>query len=122
MARTSRPDTDTVIASALAARLGAARPETVVLAPAVPYGSSGEHAGFPGTLSIGQQALELLVIELVRDATRDRDRVLIVNAHGGNIEPLSRAIGSCAPRRATSGCSRQSGRAGTPTPGAPRRR
>jgi creatinine amidohydrolase len=85
-------DTDTVIASALAARLGAARPEAVVLAPAVPYGSSGEHAGFPGTLSIGQQALELLVIELVRDATRDHDRVLIVNAHGGNVEPLSRAI------------------------------
>ena len=33
----------------------------VLVAPAVPYGSSGEHAGFAGTLSIGQDALEFLV-------------------------------------------------------------
>ena len=32
---------------------------------AVAYGSSGEHAGFPGTLSIGQEVLELLLVELV---------------------------------------------------------
>ena len=85
-------DTDTVIASALASRLREARPDSVVLAPAVPYGSSGEHAGFPGTLSIGQDALEVLLIELVRDATREHERVLLLNAHGGNAEPLRRAV------------------------------
>jgi creatinine amidohydrolase len=85
-------DTDTVIASALADRLLAARPDDVVLAPAIPYGSSGEHAGFRGTLSIGQDALQLLLIELIRDATRDNDRVLILNAHGGNLLPLARAV------------------------------
>ena len=46
-------DTDTRIAVALADRL-AARHAQVVVAPAVAFGSSGEHAGFPGTLSIGQ--------------------------------------------------------------------
>ena len=85
-------DTDTVIASALAERLRAARPDEIVLAPAIPYGASGEHAGFEGTLSIGADALELLLIELIRDATRDNDRVLILNAHGGNLLPLARAL------------------------------
>jgi creatinine amidohydrolase len=77
--------TDTDIAVALAGRLPGA-----VVAPAVPYGSSGEHAGFPGTLSIGQDALELLLVELVRSA--DFPRVLLVNAHGGNLTPVRRAV------------------------------
>ena len=41
--------TDTDIAVALCERLAAARP-TVVVAPAVAYGASGEHACFAGTL------------------------------------------------------------------------
>jgi creatinine amidohydrolase len=82
--------TDTDIAIALAARV-AARPD-VVVAPAQPYGASGEHAGFPGTLSIGQQALELLVVELVRSATATFRRVLLLSGHGGNTEPLIRAV------------------------------
>lgn len=83
--------TDTDIAVALCARLAAARPD-VVVAPPVPYGSSGEHAGFPGTLSIGQEALELLVIELVRSATNTFVHVVLVSAHGGNAAPISRAV------------------------------
>ncbi|MFI7004752.1 mycofactocin biosynthesis peptidyl-dipeptidase MftE [Nocardia sp. NPDC050175] len=82
--------TDTDIASALCARLAAVRAD-VLVAPAIPYGASGEHAGFPGTLSIGQAALELLVVELCRSATDTFDRILLVNWHGGNLEPLRRA-------------------------------
>ena len=48
--------TDTDLAVALCARLAAARPE-VVVAPPLAYGSSGEHEGFAGTISIGQQAV-----------------------------------------------------------------
>lgn len=77
--------TDTDIASALAAHVPGA-----VVAPALAYGSSGEHAGFPGTLSIGQAALELVLVELVRSA--GFDRVLLVNAHGGNAGPVRRAV------------------------------
>jgi mycofactocin system creatininase family protein len=77
--------TDTDIAVALACRVPGA-----VVAPAIPYGSSGEHAGFPGTLSIGQAALELLLVELVRSA--DFPRVLLLNAHGGNLTPVRRAV------------------------------
>ena len=50
------------------------------MAPALPYGSSGEHAGFPGTLSIGQEALEHAVVELVRSADAFAAVVLVVRA------------------------------------------
>lgn len=82
--------TDTDIAQALADRL-ARRRSDVVVAPAVPYGASGEHAGFAGTLSIGQEALELLLVELVRSATDSFTHVLIVNGHGGNVSTLAAA-------------------------------
>ena len=83
--------TDTDIAVALCARLAAARPD-VLVAPPVGYGSSGEHAGFPGTLSIGQTALELLLVELGRSATRTVGHLVLVSAHGGNAEPAARAV------------------------------
>lgn len=82
-------DTDTAIAAELCRRLVTRVPD-IVVAPAIPYGSSGEHAGFPGTLSIGRAALELLLVELVRSADHFRG-VILVNAHGGNHQPLRAA-------------------------------
>ena len=38
------------------------------VAPAVAYGASGEHAGFPGTLVVGHEVLADLLVELVRSA------------------------------------------------------
>ncbi|MET7541338.1 mycofactocin biosynthesis peptidyl-dipeptidase MftE [Streptomyces sp. NPDC005507] len=83
--------TDTDIAVALAERLAAQVPD-VVVAPAVAFGSSGEHQGFPGTLSVGQEAVELLLVELVRSATVTFPRVVLVSAHGGNAQPVTRAV------------------------------
>jgi len=83
--------TDTDVARALASRLAGRRAD-VDVAPAVPYGASGEHAGFPGTLSVGQEALELLLVELVRSATSTWRRVVLLSAHGGNAAPLRRAV------------------------------
>src|SRR5215207_5502786 len=77
--------TDTIIATALAASLDA------VIAPSLPYGSSGEHAGFPGTLSIGRAAFELVVVELVRSADAFAG-VVLVSGHGGNAAPLARGV------------------------------
>lgn len=82
--------TDTDIAVALCRGLADQRPD-VVLAPAIPYGASGEHADFAGTLSIGSAALELLIVELVRSATETFRRVLLVSAHGGNAGAVARA-------------------------------
>jgi mycofactocin system creatininase family protein len=82
--------TDTDIAVALCERLAAAR-AGVLVAPAVAYGSSGEHQDFPGTLSIGQEAVELLLLELGRSASRTFGHLVFVCAHGGNAEPAARA-------------------------------
>jgi mycofactocin system creatininase family protein len=82
--------TDTDLAVALGGRLAAARPG-VVVAPALAYGSSGEHQEFPGTLSIGQETLELVLVELVRSATVTFGSVLLVSTHGGNAAVVRRA-------------------------------
>ena len=83
--------TDTDIAVAITEEVAACR-DRVVVAPAVAYGSSGEHDGFPGTLSIGRQATELLLVELGRSASAHFGRVVVVSAHGGNAAPLARAV------------------------------
>ncbi len=82
--------TDTDIAVHLATGLAGRRTD-VVVAPAVSYGASGEHAGFPGTVSIGHEALELLLVELGRSATDTFAHVLLVNGHGGNLPTLAAA-------------------------------
>ncbi|NIY69450.1 mycofactocin biosynthesis peptidyl-dipeptidase MftE [Streptomyces malaysiensis] len=83
--------TDTDIAVALAERLAQQIPG-VLVAPPMAFGSSGEHQAFAGTLSIGQQAVELLLVELVRSACATFSRVVLVSAHGGNAQPLARAV------------------------------
>lgn len=82
--------TDTDIATAIAER-AAVRLLGSVVAPAVAYGSSGEHQDFAGTVSIGQTAIERLLIELVRSASASFRRVALVSTHGGNFEAASRA-------------------------------
>lgn len=83
-------DTDTAIAvsvtEAVADRLG-----DVLVAPPVSYGSSGEHQSFAGTSSIGSEALQTFVIELVRSMSTWAERIVFVNAHGGNISALAKA-------------------------------
>jgi mycofactocin precursor peptide peptidase len=87
-------DTDAVIAGAVAARLHDLRPDAG-LAPVLPIGASGEHAHFPGTLSIGTQALRLVIVELVRVAATHWAAVLVVNGHGGNRDALREAAELC---------------------------
>lgn len=83
--------TDTDIAQAIADRLSERRSD-VIVAPALSYGSSGEHAGFTGTLSIGRDATELVLMELGRSAADSFGQVLLVSTHGGNAEPVNRAV------------------------------
>lgn len=89
-------DTDTRIATAVAreatARLAGASSLEWMLAPAIAYGDSGEHQSFPGTISIGTDALSALLLEYGRSATCWAQRLLLVNGHGGNIAALSRAV------------------------------
>jgi mycofactocin precursor peptide peptidase len=81
-------NTDTVIATELTTRLAAWRPD-VVAAPALPFGASGEHADFPGTLLINHEILALVLIELIRSARASFAGVILVSAHGGNEAALA---------------------------------
>lgn len=88
--------TDAVVAATVtrraAARLaGRAGTPPMVVAPTVPYGASGEHEDFPGTVSIGHDALRLLLVELGRSACGWARGVVFVNGHGGNVEALAEA-------------------------------
>ncbi len=83
--------TDTLVPARLAARVHELLPD-VGLAPALPYGASGEHAHFPGTLSIGTEALFTVLVEFTRHAAGDWRHVLVVNGHGGNAQALRRAV------------------------------
>jgi creatinine amidohydrolase len=64
----------------------------VRVAPALAYGASGEHAGFAGTHSIGQDALEAVLVELGRSAGPEVAAIVFVNGHGGNHEAAGRAV------------------------------
>ena len=85
-------DTDTRIAAAVARRACAGR-AGVALAPAFSIGASGEHADFPGTLSIGTEALTACLIELGRHASVHWPALLLVNGHGGNAAAVEAAVG-----------------------------
>ncbi|RZU33644.1 mycofactocin biosynthesis peptidyl-dipeptidase MftE [Blastococcus saxobsidens] len=83
--------TDTVVATAVA-EAAVAQLDGALLAPALAYGASGEHEGFPGTISLGTEALTGLLVEYGRSACRWAGRVLIVNGHGGNLDALRAAV------------------------------
>src|ERR1700678_1513548 len=85
-------DTDTRIAAAVASRACAGR-SGVGLAPPIAIGASGEHADFPGTLSIGSVALSTLLVELGRHASLHWPAMLLVNGHGGNVTAIRDAVG-----------------------------
>lgn len=82
-------DTDTVVAIALAREL-AGRRDGCVTTPPLAITASGEHQGFPGTLSIGTDVMVAVLVELVRSADWAAG-VVFVNGHGGNVAAMQRA-------------------------------
>ncbi|MER5436837.1 mycofactocin biosynthesis peptidyl-dipeptidase MftE [Streptomyces sp. NPDC002588] len=85
-------DTDSVIARAVAERAAKALPGPALVAPTLLYGASGEHAHFPGTVSIGHEALCSVLVELVRSLSLWAGSVVFVNGHGGNTASLGTAV------------------------------
>lgn len=84
-------DTDTRIAVALAEGLAGKFDEgDLLVTPPLTITASGEHASFPGTLSIGAEVMEQVIVELVRSADWSAG-VVLVNGHGGNRLPVERA-------------------------------
>jgi creatinine amidohydrolase len=88
--------TDTLIAQAVArAAAEEHRDRTgadVLVAPPVPFGASGEHQEFPGTISIGHDALRTTLVELTRSLSTWASRIILVNGHGGNAATLRSVV------------------------------
>lgn len=82
--------TDSIVAEALCANLSAAN-SRVFIGPTLSVTSSGEHAGFAGTLSIGAQVTASTIVELVRSAEWAHS-VVLVNGHGGNGIAITTAV------------------------------
>ena len=85
-------DTDTRIATAVAGGAAPRLGHDWLVAPAIAYGASGEHQSFAGTISLGTEALALLLVEYGRSAAGWARRLVFVNGHGGNVEALSSAV------------------------------
>ncbi|MFA7323640.1 MAG: mycofactocin biosynthesis peptidyl-dipeptidase MftE [Candidatus Nanopelagicales bacterium] len=82
--------TDTNIALELCERAATSLDNVYVSSP-MPFGASGEHQDFPGTLSIGTETLYLVILELGRSARHSFGLTIFVNAHGGNVEAMNAA-------------------------------
>lgn len=97
-------DTDTVIAAELVRRVVASLTSIALFpVPPVAFSSSGEHADFAGTISIGGDTTSRVLVEIVRSCDW-ADGVVFVNGHGGNAGAIRDALNvvTAEGRRATS--------------------
>jgi creatinine amidohydrolase len=82
--------TDTLIAEEIVER-AIHRTDGLMIGPTLGVTASGEHAGFPGTLSIGTAVMHDLALELGRSADWAAG-IVFVNGHGGNHAPITSAV------------------------------
>jgi len=85
--------TDTMIVTAIAERVEAAHPETVLLLPTLWLGYSPHHIGFPGTLTAAPNTYIDLLCQILEPMIELGFRkILVLNGHGGNECPLRMAF------------------------------
>lgn len=88
--------TATWLADSVSRELGALR------LPTLAYGTSAEHRGFAGTVSLGAETLAAVVRDIA-DAVADSGikRLAVISGHGGNwiLKPTVRAINAQHPGR-----------------------
>ena len=82
--------TDALMATYIAEET--ARRTNVLLLPTVWYGNTYVLDKFPGTISISNETLYRLYLDIFREVARNGVRYLVVvNGHGGNVDALSMA-------------------------------
>lgn len=85
--------TDTIRATALADRVAERLGPGFLVAPALPFGCSDEHSGFPGLLGLEAETLARIVLDVARRLTGwGIRRLVLLSAHGGNAEALALAL------------------------------
>ena len=90
--------TDTILVTAIAKALEQRRPQQVLLLPTYWLGASSHHLRFGATLDarLGTliAALKDICVSLLNDGYQ---RILLLNGHGGNVDPLKVALRELQP-------------------------
>ena len=85
--------TDTILAGAVAAGVEKLLPTQALVLPVLWLGASDHHLPRGGTLTSPLPTYEQILVDLLTPLLRDGFvRVLILNGHGGNIDPLRVAL------------------------------
>lgn len=83
--------TDFITAESIAREVG--RRLDIIVAPTLPYGMSQHHMAFAGTITLSPktyvEVIKEIVISLLEHGFR---RVVFINGHGGNINPVKTAF------------------------------
>ena len=82
--------TDAFILNSLIEKLEDTASEKVIILPTEWIGFAEEHHGFPGTLSLSRVTLSSLLSDLTKWLEMSGfEKLVIVNSHGGNLDPLN---------------------------------
>lgn len=85
--------TDSILVGAVSDGVEAALPDRVLLLPVLWIGASDHHLPFGGTLTATLPTYENLLIDLLTPLLREGfRRFLMLNGHGGNIDPMHVAL------------------------------
>ncbi|MDX2038988.1 MAG: creatininase family protein [Isosphaeraceae bacterium] len=85
--------TDSILCEAVARGVEAALADRVLLLPVLWLGASDHHLPFGGTLTATLPTYESMLIDLLEPLLRDGfRRAMLLNGHGGNIDPLHVAL------------------------------
>lgn len=85
--------TDTDIVTHIAQQIEKFLPDTVLLCPTLPFGSSHHHLSFGGTISIAPELYTQVLIDLINSLVISGfQKIVLLNGHGGNITPAKQAL------------------------------
>jgi creatinine amidohydrolase len=85
--------TDTLIGNEIVRRAEKALGDTALFAPTLWLGASDHHLGFPGTVSLHNETYKRVINDVVESLIGSGfRRVVLLNAHGGNVAPASAAL------------------------------
>ncbi len=91
--------TDTIICGAIAAGVEKEMPDSVLLLPVLWLGASQHHLPWGGTLTATLETYTTLLCEIIQPLLQDGyRRVLLLNGHGGNVDPMHVALRRLQPR------------------------
>ena len=90
--------TDTILCGAVAEAVEARLPERILLTPTLWLGASAHHLRLGATLDTGLDHYIATLCDIARSLLNDgHQRLLFLNGHGGNIDPMRVAVRTIQP-------------------------